>query len=83
MSDEQLYRIKVRAQMRLRPGVLCIDVLPIEPPPPGVIRLGPHVPLEIPLDLVPLDLQPMGSQFWMVFNRHREVVSIERVEGTT
>jgi hypothetical protein len=37
------------------------------------------VPCEIPLDVVPPDLQIIGSEFWMVFNRRREVVGVERL----
>ena len=77
---EQFYRIKVQAQMCLEAGLLRVRVLPLVPAPPGVARLGPHVPGEIPLELVPLDLQPMGSKFWMVFDELREVVGVERLE---
>jgi len=79
MSNDTLYRIKVRAGMCLRPGWLRVDVLPLAPLPPGTVRLGPHVPTEIPLELVPLDLQPIGSTFWMVFDATLfEVVAVER-----
>lgn len=77
MSQEQLYRVKVRAQMCLHSGMLHVDVLPLSPLPPGVVRLGPDLPTEIPLDLVPLDLQAMGSKFWMVFNGRRQIVGVE------
>lgn len=79
MSQETLYRIKVRAGICLRPGWLRVDILPLAPPPAGVVRLGPHVPTEIPLELVPLDLRPVGSQFWMIFGPTREVVAVERL----
>ena len=83
MSLGTRYRIKVRAGMCLHPGWLCVEILPLSPPPPGVVRLGPHVPTEIPLELIPLDLQSIGSQFWMVFDGSREAVGVERLESTT
>jgi hypothetical protein len=79
MSHEQLYRIKVQAQMCLQPGMLRVRVLPLKPPPPGRIRLAPYVPGEIPLALVPMDLQTIGSEFWLILGERREVVGVERV----
>lgn len=80
MSIEQLYRIKVQAGLCLQPSILGVRLLPLSPPPSGGTRLGPHVPNEIPLDLVPLDLQPLGSTFWMLFNARLEVIGVERLE---
>jgi hypothetical protein len=80
VSQEILYRIKVRAGMLLRSGWLGIEPLPLETTP-GVVRLGPHIPPEIPLSFLPPDLRTIGSVFWMIFNPSREPVGYERVEG--
>jgi hypothetical protein len=81
MSQETLYRIKVRAGMSLRPGWLSVEHFPLEPTP-GFVCLGPHVPTEIPLEMLPPELRVIGSVFWMVFNGTREPVGFERLGGT-
>ncbi|HZZ41606.1 MAG TPA: hypothetical protein VFE58_01590 [Tepidisphaeraceae bacterium] len=82
MSHETLCRIKVRAGMCLRPGWLSVEPLPLEPTP-GVVRLGPHVPTEMPLEMLPPDLREIGSVFWMIFDMNREPVGFERLESAT
>jgi len=81
MAEKLLYRIKVRSAMVMPPSMLNVNVLPLTPPSPGVVRLGPHVPTLIPLELVPLDLQQMGQCYWMVFDERREVIGVERLDG--
>ena len=78
MARDIHFRIKVRAQMSVRPGWIAVEPLPIEVKP-GIVRLGPHIPKEIPLDLLPPDLRAIGSTFWMLFDQRREPVGFERI----
>ncbi len=82
MSHDTLYRIKVRIGLSMRPGFLNVEPLPLEQTP-GVVRLGPHVPTELPLDMLPPDLRIIGSTFWMVFDVRRVPVGYEHIGGAT
>ncbi len=82
MSHDTLYRIQVRAGMCLRPGWLKVEPLPLQQRP-GMVRLGPHVPMEVPLDMLPPELRAIGAVFWLVFNAAREPVGFEHLGSAT
>ena len=79
MSQDVLLRIKVRALASLRSGWISVEPLLLVPTP-GIVRLGPHVPSEMPLEMLPPDLRVVGSIFWMVISQ-REPVGYERVDS--
>jgi len=48
-----------------------------------MVRLGPHVPTEMPVEMLPPDLREIGSTFWMVFDMKHEPVGFERLGSAT
>lgn len=72
-----LARLPVRSLMVLRPGYLQFELM-LEPLPPKTIRILDGVPQDIPLELVPPDLRPLGSRFVNVYEPWGSVVAVER-----
>ena len=81
MGQDGTCRFKVRAGICLSPGWLRVEIL-LEPVRPGFVRLGPHIPSDVPLDLVPVDLRQVGSVFWMVVERGEVVECVPLEDGT-
>jgi hypothetical protein len=75
----ELVRMTVRAQMCLSPGLLRLE-LELPPSSPETVWLFEGVSHEVQLDLVPQDLQAIGSRFVIVFEPWGRVVEVERLD---
>jgi hypothetical protein len=76
----ELRRVPVVAEMCLRPGYLRLR-LDLPQLPPRTMRILDGVPDDVPLELVPPDLRPLGSRFVIVFEPWGPVVAVEPCGG--
>jgi hypothetical protein len=75
-------RINGVVMMALRPGYLRLR-FELPALPTGTVRIGPHVADEVPIELVPIDLRPLGSRVTVTYGRDGQPIAVEKLLQAT